>query len=77
MGFSKCYIKSATVISALRLVIPLWFLSGPRFLVVSHKAFLQIEVLTFTPVVVIQVVVLQKIPMMFLFRPCAQSGTIE
>ena len=27
--------------------------------------------------VFIQVVVLQKIPMMFLFRPCAQSGTIE
>ena len=29
--FSNCYIKSATVISDLRLVIPLWFLSGPRF----------------------------------------------
>ena len=29
--FSNCYIKRATVISDLRLVIPLCFLSGPRF----------------------------------------------
>ena len=31
----------------------------------------------FLPRGFIQVVVLQKIPMMFLFCPCAQSGTIE
>ena len=31
LGFSKCYFKSANVKSTLKLVIPLWFVSGPRF----------------------------------------------
>ena len=76
--FSKCYIKSATVINTLRLVIPLWFLSGPRFSGSVLWGFYKEWGFCFLPsVVFIQAVVLQKLPMMFLFCPCAQSGTIE
>ena len=77
-GFSKCYIRSATVIRVLRLVIPLWFLSGPRFSGCVPWCFYKEYCFYFlTPVVFIQAVVLQKLLLMFLFRPCAQSGTIE
>lgn len=76
--FSKCYIKSATVISALRLVIPLWFLSGPRFSgSVPWYFYKEWGFYFLLPMVYIQAAVLQKLPMMFLFCPCAQSGTIE
>ena len=70
--FSNCYIKRATVISDLRLVIPLWFLSGPRFSGSVPWGFYKEWDFCFLPPVV-----LQSLPMMFLFCPCAQSGTIE
>ena len=77
-GFSKYYIKSATVISDLRLVIPLWFLSGPRFSgSVQWGFYKEWDFYFLPPVVLIQAMVLQSLPMMFLFCPCAQSGTIE
>ena len=76
--FSNCYIMSATVTSDLRLVIPLWFLSGPRFSGSVPWGFYKEWGFYFPPpVVFIQAVVLQNLPMMFLFCPCAQSGTIE
>ena len=76
--FSKCYIKSATVISTLRLFIPLWFLSGPRFSGSVLCGFYKEWGFYFLPpVVFIQAMVLQSLPMTFLFCPCAQSSTIE
>ena len=76
--FSNCYVKDATVISDLRLVIPLWFLSGPHFSGSVPWGFYKEWGFYFLPLVVfIQAVVLQNLPMMFLFCPCAQSGTIE
>ena len=35
------------------------------------------DFLSITPVVFIWAMVLQKFPVMFLFRPCAQSSSIE
>ena len=76
--FSKCYTKGSTVMRALRLAIPLWFLSGPRFSGIAPWGFYMEWGFCYPPpVVFIQAVVLQKLPMMFLFCPCAQSGTIE
>ena len=76
--FSKCYTKGCTVMRALRLAIPLWFLSGPRFSGIAPWGFYKEGGFCYPPpVVYIQAVVLQKLPMMFLFCPCAQSGTIE
>ena len=76
--FSKCYTKGSTVMRALRLAIPLWFLSGPRFSGIAPWGFYKEWGFCYPPpVVFIQAVVLQKLPMMFLFCPCAQSGTIQ
>ena len=76
--FSKCYTKGSTVMRALRLAIPLWFLSGPRFLGIAPWGFYKEWGFCYPPpAVFIQAVVLQKLPMMFLFCPCAQSSTIE
>ena len=76
--FSKCYNKGSTVMRALRLAIPLWFLSGPRFSGIAPWGFYKEWGFCYPPpVVFIQAVVLQNLPMMFLFCPCAQSGTIE